>query len=83
MQYYPGQFFDKKGQHLCPWAPKLGLSRKNHLFTKKCLIIIYFHKWINCLNLIVLLKLILKRTKLKHDFILSEKRISNNLQVSE
>ena len=44
MQYYPGQFFDKKGQHLCPWAPKLGLSRKNHLFTKKCLIIIYFHK---------------------------------------
>lgn len=52
MLYYPGQFFDKKGQHLCPWAPKLGLSKKNHLFTKKCLIIIYFNKWINCLNLI-------------------------------
>ena len=83
MQYYLGQFFDKKGQHLRPWAPKLDLSKKNHLFTKKCLIIIYFNKWINCLNLIVLLKLILKITKLKHDFILSEKGISNNLQVSE
>ena len=63
-------------------APKLELGKK-YFVAKKCLIITCFNKWRNYFNMILLLKSIFKLIKLKHDLMLSEKGIYDNIQASK